>query len=629
MPGMKFVSYGIAVCLLLPCCSLAQAPPGYYEDAATLNGYALKSKLNELISRKTISWNYGDLPAFYAITDRDYYYENDSTLLDIYSENPNGADPYNYYYELPNLISGASNEGEGWNREHVFSQSFFYSNYPMYSDLHFIVPTDARVNQRRSNYPYAEVGGNPSFESLNGSRVGTSAVPGYNLTVFEPIDAFKGDIARMLFYVAVRYEQLLPFFQWTNVRNPFQEKQEEALQPWLIPVLKQWHQQDPVSQKEIDRNNKVFFIQGNRNPFIDHPEWVDMIWNNDASDTIPPEAPVFLEVVGNGKYFLMLQWSVNPDDASLGFKVFRNDTLLGISRKPNFVCNGLDSNTSYTFSVQAYNHSYLHSAMSVPLTVSTLAADTFSRDLFFSKYIEGNENNHALEITNRTGYPVDLRHYYISIRQYNEEADALYWSNNQYQMEGVVENGRKLVLVHPGWDLNCFDKNDADFITAATPLNFDGWLALDLRKDSVTIDRIGNPYVYEAFAENISLYRKPGFNNPHPYFVANEWDIYPIDYCEQLGNLPVVDTTDTVSGIHPYESQTLVAYPNPLNNGRLYLDGANLSEIQEAFLWRHNGQLVRYWKYPFLHQPYLDFEGIVPGWYVLRLDRKVIRVVVL
>jgi len=629
MPEMKFLPYGFAVCLLFPLCAPAQAPPGYYEGTATLSGYALKSKLSELISRNAVSWHYGDLPAFYGLTDRDFYYENDSTLLDIYSENPDGADPYNYHYELPDLISGASNEGEGWNREHIFSQSFFYSNYPMYSDLHFIVPADARVNQRRSNYPYAEVGGSPVFESLNGSLVGISSVPGYNLTVFEPIDAFKGDIARMLFYVAVRYEKLLPLFQWANVRNPFQERQEEALQPWLIPMLKQWHQQDPVSQKEQDRNNKVFFIQGNRNPFIDHPEWVNMIWNDDPPDTISPDAPVFLEAAGKGKHFVELQWSVNPDDASLGFKVYRNDTFIAVSRTANYVCTGLDSNTFYTFSVQAYNRSYLYSPMSAPLTVSTLSADTFARDLYFSKYIEGSDNNQALELTNRTGHTVDLRHYYINIRQYNEDADALYWSNNQYQMEGFVENGRKVVLIHPGWNLNCFDQADADFITAATPLNFDGWLALDLRKDSLTIDRIGNPYVYEAFAENVSLYRKDAFNNPHPYFVADEWVANPLDYCEHLGNLPVADTTDTVSGIFPAAMQTMIVYPNPVQKGRLYIRGENLPEIREAVLYSNDGKLIRRWRNPFRNQRHLDLEAVPPGWYVLRLDRTTIRVVVL
>ncbi len=624
----KVLKYGLAVCAFLPFYALAQAPAGYYSGTSSLSGYALKSRLNEIISRNTTSWNYGDLPAFYELTDRDFYYENDSTLLDIYSENPDSADFYNYYYEIPSLISGAANEGQGWNREHIFSQSFFYNNYPMYSDLHFIVPADARVNQRRSNLPYAEVGGVPAFVSLNGSLVGASSTPGYDLTVFEPIDAFKGDIARMLFYVAARYEKLLPLFQTENPRNPFQEKQEMALQTWLIPLLKQWHQQDPVSQKELDRNNLIFAIQGNRNPFIDHPEWVGMIWNNETADTITPEAPIFLTVVNQGKHFVQIQWSVNPDDASTGFRVYRNDTFLEVTRSGNYTFTGLDSNAAYAFSVQAYDRFYNLSPISTPLQVTMQTTDTFASDLYFSKYIEGSGNNHALEITNRTGHTVDLRHYYVSIRQYNQDADALYWSDNKYQMEGYLDNGRKAVLLHPGWNLDCFEKDSADFITAGTPLTFDGRLALDLRKDSITIDRIGNPYVHDSFAVNTSLYRKDSANNPKPYFIADEWMAFPVDYCETLGNLPVVDTTDTVSGILPADLQSLLVYPNPVKNGRIFVIGYNASAIRQAILYSSNGKLIRQWKNPFRHSDYIHLDPIQSGWYLLQLDKKVFKIIV-
>ena len=113
--------------LLIPALGFSQAPSGYYDGTSGLGGYALKTKLHEIISDKNISWHYGDLPAFYNQTDLDQYYDHDRTnktiLLDIYSEIPNGADAYEY--TDANAIGSASAEGQGWNREHMMPQSSF------------------------------------------------------------------------------------------------------------------------------------------------------------------------------------------------------------------------------------------------------------------------------------------------------------------------------------------------------------------------------------------------------------------------------------------------------------------------------------------------------------------------
>jgi hypothetical protein len=87
------------------------------------------------------SYTYDDIKTLYAYTDLDKYYENDNTILDIYSEKPNEADAYNY--SLSNIIGSASAEGQGWNREHGMPQSTFYGIYPMYSDMHYLIPADA------------------------------------------------------------------------------------------------------------------------------------------------------------------------------------------------------------------------------------------------------------------------------------------------------------------------------------------------------------------------------------------------------------------------------------------------------------------------------------------------------
>ncbi|QCX53960.1 endonuclease [Elizabethkingia sp. JS20170427COW] len=261
--------------LLIPLLHLAQIPTDYYASTSGLTGYTLKHQLHQIISKNLRSWNYGDLPEFYKVTDVDKYYENNGSLLDIYSEIPDGADAYEYRYEDNQLISGAGEEGLGWNREHILSQSYFNSNYPMYSDLHFIVPTDARLNQRRSNWPFVKVNNKPTLVGSNGMKFGPSATPGRTTTGAEPIDEFKGDVARMLLYTSVRYEGLLNTFNPDNPRSPMDGTEEKAWEDWYITMLLEWHHLDPVSQREIDRNNEVYKIQGNRNPFVDFPEWVD------------------------------------------------------------------------------------------------------------------------------------------------------------------------------------------------------------------------------------------------------------------------------------------------------------------------------------------------------------------
>ena len=141
----------------MPISYCAQIPSGYYNGTEGLTGYALKSKVHEIISQKIFSYSYSQIGPLYAYTDLDKYYENDNTVLDIYSEKPTEADSYNY--NLSQNIGSATAEGEGWNKEHGMPQSTYYGIYPMYSDMHYLIPADAYINQRRSNYPYARNNG--------------------------------------------------------------------------------------------------------------------------------------------------------------------------------------------------------------------------------------------------------------------------------------------------------------------------------------------------------------------------------------------------------------------------------------------------------------------------------------
>ncbi len=248
----------------------AQIPTGYYDGTDGLSGAALKTKLSQIITNghqdKGYNWN------VFATSDRDKYYENDNSVLDIYSENPTGIDPYKF--TISNDQCGSySGEASCYNREHTIPKSTFDDRTPMHNDYHHLLPTDGYVNGRRSNWPYGEVG-SATWTSKNGSKLGSSKLNGYNGTVFEPINEFKGDIARIYFYFATRYQSQITGFNYAMYDG---STFKVFAEPFLSMLLR-WHQQDPVSQKEIDRNKAVYTYQGNRNPYIDHPEYIAQIW---------------------------------------------------------------------------------------------------------------------------------------------------------------------------------------------------------------------------------------------------------------------------------------------------------------------------------------------------------------
>ena len=250
--------------LLLALAANAQPPAGYYDTAGGLTGEPLRQALHDIIDGHTVL-QYGQLWNAFQSTD----VRPDGYVWDIYSDVPGGTAPYLYTF-VTDQCGTYNSEGDCYNREHTFPSGWSNDAYPMYTDLFQLMPTDGFVNNKRGNLPYGVVGA-VDWTSQNGSRTGMANVQGYSGTVFEPIDAFKGDVARNYFYMLTRYKDEAPGWTSDMLLNG-------DLSNWAEYLLLQWHQADPVDQKELDRNNAVFAIQGNRNPFIDHPEWVASIW---------------------------------------------------------------------------------------------------------------------------------------------------------------------------------------------------------------------------------------------------------------------------------------------------------------------------------------------------------------
>ena len=254
-------------------------PSNYYQSANGLTCAPLKSSLSAIISNGYNELLYNELWATYPRTDKKRNDANTADVVwDMYSDNPSGPDPYTYTF-IVDQCGQYNNEGDCYNREHTFPQSWFSELQPMKSDMNHIFPTDGEVNGIRSNFPFGEVS-NISITTRNGSKLGTGNNFGYTGTVFEPINEYKGDIARAVLYMSVRYENLIAgWINNGNANDVLNGTSYPVFDPWQIRLLYKWHVQDPVSVKEIRRNDSVFVIQKNRNPFIDRPEWVYDIWS--------------------------------------------------------------------------------------------------------------------------------------------------------------------------------------------------------------------------------------------------------------------------------------------------------------------------------------------------------------
>lgn len=251
--------------LFIPLFAKAQ-PAGYYNNAQHLNGQNLRAALHDIIKNHTVI-GYSGLWSAYQQTDK----KPNGKVWDMYSDKPGQTPPYEYKFGS-DQCGNYNSEGDCYNREHSFPKSYFNDASPMYSDLFIVYPTDGYVNGKRSNYPFGEVS-SPAWTSMNGSRLGPNTYPGAPAgTAFEPVDSFKGDFARTYFYFVTRY------YTEDNGWKNWEMANKAELKPWAVTMLLEWHQNDPVSKKEIDRNNAVYSLQNNRNPFIDYPAFADCIW---------------------------------------------------------------------------------------------------------------------------------------------------------------------------------------------------------------------------------------------------------------------------------------------------------------------------------------------------------------
>lgn len=257
-----------SVCCLWAYCCVAYGQGDYYRPVEGLKKAELKTALHELIQPETVL-DYGGKGegytwAGFTVTDA----LPDGYVLDRYS---NGKRKFN-----------GLNAVEGMNIEHSFANSWWgHTVNNAYCDLFNLYPSDGNANGKKSNHPIGVVTETPSYD--NGvTKVGKSSSYRADslITVWEPADEWKGDFARAYFYMATCYEDYADVWQTTEGLLMMEKNTYPALRPWVCNLLLQWNEEDPVDDVERTRNEKVYGIQGNRNPFVDYPQLASYIWGD-------------------------------------------------------------------------------------------------------------------------------------------------------------------------------------------------------------------------------------------------------------------------------------------------------------------------------------------------------------
>ena len=284
------------ICIVLCTWSLCTFAEGIEPSAVLTTYYAsidgkstnanddLRKTLCTIISTGYTSIGYSSLQSqMYAASSNptDFINGSDKTMEDIYSSKP---------YKSNDNGSSASTCGTGWNKEHTVPQSWFNEQSPMKSDAFHVYPTDIRMNSLRSSYPYGENNAAKGCATWGYGSVGTSTFPGYTGTVFDPGEggehgSYKGDLARTYFYMVTRY-RTTNFTSGSGSTSFTYSGGVADLTDYMKNLMLKWHREDPVSEKELKRNNAIYAHQHNRNPFIDYPELVEYIWGTQKGQTV-------------------------------------------------------------------------------------------------------------------------------------------------------------------------------------------------------------------------------------------------------------------------------------------------------------------------------------------------------
>ena len=584
----------------------AQIPTGYYDGTVGLTGAALKTKLWEIIKNGHRDKGYDGLWTAYYTTDRDKYYEKDNSLLDMYSEKPTSNDSYNFTLGSNQCGVGGNynSEGDCYNREHTIPQSSFKDGYPMRSDVHHVLPTDGYVNNKRGTYPYGVVASS-SWTSTNGSKLGSSAVNGYSGTVFEPIDEFKGDFARIIFYFATRYENII-----SNVSFPmFGDSAYPGISSWSLPMLLQWHTNDPVSEKEIDRNNAAYSFQGNRNPFIDHPEYINSIWGTTTPDTEAPTTPTNLTVTGSTSSSISLSWTASTDNIIVAaYDIYVDGTLKTFSASNSATVTGLNPSTTYTFFIKAKD------ATGNTSNQSNTATGTTTENT-------GGGGSTGTTCGTETFETIPASSSSYSTRTWT--SNSITWTATDARTDQNLNN--RAILIQNGSLTSSTISGGMGSLTVSTKQYYSGSAgSFNLLINGTVVGTI--PYTSSTTSSGGTI-TTTTISNIN--LTGN--NVIKLTNNSTSTRVAIDDLSWTCySGLSTTENNkvSLNIYPNPVKNNTLFVNGKNIEKIKRVEIYNVNGILVQVIEKPFNNKNYITLKNTTKGMYLLKFDNNSYKFVV-
>lgn len=425
----------IAATLAVSTSAMADVPAGYYDSVNQSNAQALRASLHEIIddhqrfpytSTSTDTWDILEA----ADTDPD----NPNNVIDIY---------------LNASYAKVGGGNTNYNREHSWPKSYGFpkdgsSNYA-YTDAHHLFIANSSYNSSRSNKPYANCtsGCSEKVTQNNNNRGGTSAESNWtagsgNTGSWQTWSGRKGDVARALMYMAVRYEggthgitgHSEPDLILTDDRNLIGQSNQgvniDVAYMGLKSVLIQWHKDDPVDDFERRHNDAVYSFQGNRNPFVDNPDYVACVFEDVCSggtggDTTAPTAPTGLTASG-GNGSVSLTWTGNSEGDLAGYNVYRADSAGGTYIKVNsalvntssYSDNAVSASTTYYYKVTAVDTSANESVQSSSVSATTDGSSTGGGSVWINEFHYDNSStdvNEFVEVagaagTNLTGWQI-------------------------------------------------------------------------------------------------------------------------------------------------------------------------------------------------------------------------------
>ncbi|MFD0991950.1 endonuclease [Tenacibaculum geojense] len=365
--------------LFLSASFILSAQQAYYDDVdLTKAGIALKNELATKITATHTTFLTYTPGVWEASKATDVNPDNTQEVLLVYGfENGTDQDITN------DRQRGINNNGGGntqWNREHVFPRSLGNPNLGTEgpgADAHHLRPADPSRNSSRSNRKFGRGSGNSGFSSIDFH----DGNEGPNTAAWYPGDEWKGDVARMMMYMYLRYgEQCLPTAVGVG--------SDEFTPDQMIDLFLEWNVEDPVSDFERARNDfhesNNQYAQGNRNPFIDNPYLATRIWGGDSaedtwgiytsSDTEAPTVPADVSLSNITMTSIDVSWTASTDNVEVtGYEVYVNNVLEVITTNTMVTIGDLSSNTTYSFTVLAKDLINNKSELSTPVNGTTLA----------------------------------------------------------------------------------------------------------------------------------------------------------------------------------------------------------------------------------------------------------------